>query len=59
MLFFSARQFDRVVRQHRERSATGASATMRALDQTQLETLMAHGLAPEEAIDVIVTGVLQ
>jgi len=32
---------------------------MLALDQTQLETLMAHGLAPEEAIDVIVTGVLQ
>jgi len=32
---------------------------MLALDQTQLETLMAHGLAPEEVIDVIVTGVLQ
>jgi len=34
-------------------------AAVGTVDQSQLETLMAHGLAPEEAIDVIVTGILQ
>lgn len=35
------------------------AAAVGTVDQTQLETLMARGLAPEEAIDVIVTGILQ
>jgi Fe-S cluster assembly scaffold protein SufB len=34
-------------------------AAVGTVDQTQLETLMAYGLRPEEAIDVIVTGILQ
>jgi len=34
-------------------------AAVGTVDQQQLETLMAHGLAPEEAIDLIVTGILQ
>ena len=34
-------------------------AAVGTVDQNQLETLMAHGLAPEDAIDVIVTGILR
>lgn len=34
-------------------------AAVGTVDQSQLETLMAHGLTPEEAIDVIVTGILR
>jgi Fe-S cluster assembly scaffold protein SufB len=34
-------------------------AAVGTVDPNQLETLMAHGLAPEEAIDLIVTGILQ
>jgi len=34
-------------------------AAVGTVDQNQLETLMARGLSPEEAIDVIVTGILQ
>lgn len=34
-------------------------AAVGTVDQNQLETLMAHGLDPEQAIDVIVTGILQ
>lgn len=34
-------------------------AAIGTVDQNQLETLMAHGLAPDEAIDLIVTGILQ
>ena len=34
-------------------------AAVGTVDQDQLETLMAHGLSPEEAIDVIVTGILR
>ena len=34
-------------------------AAVGTVDQSQLETLMAHGLTPEEAIDVIVTGMLR
>jgi hypothetical protein len=34
-------------------------AAIGTVDQHQLETLMAHGLAPDEAIDLIVTGILQ
>jgi Fe-S cluster assembly scaffold protein SufB len=33
-------------------------AAIGSVDQRQLETLMAHGLTPEEAVDVIVTGIL-
>lgn len=28
-------------------------------DKRQLETLMAHGLSPEEVVDVIVKGILK
>lgn len=34
-------------------------AAIGTVDQRQLETLMAHGLSPEEAVDVIVRGVLR
>ena len=34
-------------------------AAVGTVDQEQLETLMAHGLSPEQAIDVIVTGILR
>ncbi len=34
-------------------------AAIGSVDQRQMETLMAHGLTPEEAVDVIVMGVLK
>ncbi len=34
-------------------------AAIGSVDKRQLETLMAHGLTPEEAVDVIVRGVLK
>jgi Fe-S cluster assembly scaffold protein SufB len=34
-------------------------AAVGTVDQDQLETLMARGLSPEQAIDVIVTGILR
>jgi Fe-S cluster assembly scaffold protein SufB len=34
-------------------------AAIGSVDKRQLETLMAHGLSPEEAVDVIVKGILQ
>jgi hypothetical protein len=34
-------------------------AAVGTVDQNQLETLMARGLSPEEAIEVIVTGILR
>jgi hypothetical protein len=34
-------------------------AAVGTVDQKQIETLMAHGLAPEEAVDVIITGILR
>ncbi|MEJ2191175.1 MAG: SufD family Fe-S cluster assembly protein [Nitrospirota bacterium] len=34
-------------------------AAIGSVDQRQLETLLAHGLTPEEAVDVIVRGVLR
>ena len=34
-------------------------AAIGSVDQQQLETLMAHGLAPEEAVDVIIKGILR
>ncbi|WP_429885189.1 SufB/SufD family protein [Geoalkalibacter halelectricus] len=34
-------------------------AAIGSVDQRQLETLLAHGLSPEEAVDVIVRGVLR
>lgn len=34
-------------------------AAIGTVDQRQLETLMAHGLTPEEAVDVIVRGILK
>ena len=33
-------------------------AAIGSVDKKQLETLMAHGLTPEEAVDVIVKGIL-
>jgi hypothetical protein len=33
-------------------------AAIGSVDKRQIETLMAHGLAPEEAVDVIVKGIL-
>ena len=34
-------------------------AAIGSVDKRQMETLMAHGLSPEEAVDVIVKGVLR
>lgn len=34
-------------------------AAIGSVDRKQLETIMAHGLSPEEAVDVIVKGILQ
>jgi Fe-S cluster assembly scaffold protein SufB len=34
-------------------------AAVGTVDQEQLETLLAHGLSPDEAVDVIVTGILR
>jgi len=34
-------------------------AAIGSVDQRQLETLMAHGLTPDEAVDVIVRGILK
>jgi hypothetical protein len=34
-------------------------AAIGSVDKKQLETLMAHGLTPEEAVDVIVKGILK
>jgi Fe-S cluster assembly scaffold protein SufB len=34
-------------------------AAIGSVDKRQLETLMAHGLTPEEAVDVIVKGILK
>jgi uncharacterized protein len=34
-------------------------AAIGSVDQQQLETLMAHGLTPEEAVDVIIKGLLR
>jgi Fe-S cluster assembly scaffold protein SufB len=34
-------------------------AAVGTVDQRQLETLMAHGLTPEEAVDVVISGLLR
>ncbi len=34
-------------------------AAIGSVDKKQLETLMAHGLSPEEAVDLIVRGILR
>jgi len=34
-------------------------AAIGSVDKKQLETLMAHRLSPEEAVDVIVRGILK
>ena len=34
-------------------------AAIGSVDQKQLETLMAHGLTPDEAVDVIIMGLLR
>jgi len=34
-------------------------AAIGRVDRHQMETLMAHGLAPEEAVELIVRGLLQ
>lgn len=34
-------------------------AAIESVDKRQMETLMAHGLMPEEAVDVIVKGILK
>ena len=34
-------------------------AAIGSVDKRQMETLMSHGLTPEEAVDVIVKGILR
>jgi Fe-S cluster assembly scaffold protein SufB len=34
-------------------------AAIGSVDKRQMETLMAHGLSPSEAVDVIVRGILR
>ncbi|HEU4637741.1 MAG TPA: SufD family Fe-S cluster assembly protein, partial [Candidatus Binatia bacterium] len=34
-------------------------AAIGSIDQKQLETLMAHGLTPEQAVEIVVAGLLR
>ena len=37
----------------------GVGAAMGSVDKQELETLMARGLAPEQAVELIVSGILR
>jgi hypothetical protein len=53
-----ARAVPTVVVSHQLAKVTHEAA-IGSVDKSQLETLMAHGLSPEEAVDVIVRGILK
>jgi hypothetical protein len=53
-----ARAVPTVVVSHQLAKVTHEAA-IGSVDKRQLETLMAHGLSPEEAVDVIVRGILK
>jgi Fe-S cluster assembly scaffold protein SufB len=43
----------------RQNVPSSTEAAIGSVDKKQMETLMAHGLSPEEAVDVIVKGILR
>lgn len=48
-----------VVRVNNPQAKVTHEAAIGSVDKKQLETLMVHGLSPEEAVDVIVKGILR
>lgn len=48
-----------IVKVHHPSAKVTHEAAIGSVDKRQLETLMAHGLSPEEAVDVIVKGILR
>lgn len=48
-----------IVRVEHPQAMVTHEAAVGTVDQKQLETLMAHGLAPEEAVDVVISGLLR
>lgn len=48
-----------VVRVGHPKAQVTHEAAIGTVDQTQLETLMAHGLTPEEAIELVISGLLR
>jgi len=47
-----------IVRVEHPQAMVTHEAAVGTVDQKQLETLMAHGLTPEEAVDVVISGLL-
>ncbi|WPL18753.1 hypothetical protein Thiowin_03843 [Thiorhodovibrio winogradskyi] len=45
-----------VVREAHPLAQVTQEAAIGSIDQTQLETLMAHGLTPDQAIDLVIGG---
>lgn len=48
-----------IVRVEHPQAMVTHEAAVGTVDQKQLETLMAHGLSPEEAVDVVISGLLR
>jgi Fe-S cluster assembly scaffold protein SufB len=48
-----------VVRVNHPAAQVTHEAAIGTVDQTQLETLMAHGLTPEEAVELVISGLLR
>jgi hypothetical protein len=48
-----------VVRVGHPQAQVTHEAAIGTVDQTQLETLMAHGLTPEEAVELVISGLLR
>jgi uncharacterized protein len=48
-----------IVRVTRPLAKVTHEAAIGSIDQTQLETLMAHGLTPEQAVEMVVAGMLR
>ena len=48
-----------IVRVEHPQAMVTHEAAVGTVDQKQLETLMAHGLTPEEAVDVVISGLLR
>lgn len=48
-----------VVRVGHPKAQVTHEAAIGTVDQTQLETLMAHGLSPDEAIELVISGLLR
>jgi Fe-S cluster assembly scaffold protein SufB len=48
-----------IVRVRHPEAQVTHEAAIGTVDQTQLETLMAHGLTPDEAIELVISGLLR